>query len=100
AAANVVSMKFGRNDELESDALGVRFMSEAGYDAGGMIELMKVLEESGGGRSSPEFFSTHPNPEHRIERLHELAQANRAGGEKNEERFRQQVLQRFGRNGS
>ncbi|HEV2852684.1 MAG TPA: M48 family metalloprotease [Thermoanaerobaculia bacterium] len=62
----LVTMRFGRQDELESDRLGVRFLSEAGYDPRGMIEVMKILEQSGGGSRQPEFFSTHPNPANRI----------------------------------
>ncbi|HEY9421338.1 MAG TPA: M48 family metalloprotease, partial [Thermoanaerobaculia bacterium] len=65
----LVNMRFGRQDELESDRLGVRFLSGAGYDPREMIEVMKVLEESGGGSRQPEFFSTHPNPRNRIENI-------------------------------
>jgi predicted Zn-dependent protease len=65
----LVNMRFGRQDELESDRLGVRFLSEAGYDPREMIEVMKVLAESGGGARQPEFFSTHPNPANRIENI-------------------------------
>ena len=65
----LVTMRFGRQDELESDQLGVRFSSEAGYDPRSMIALMKILEESSQGNRPPEFFSTHPNPENRIERI-------------------------------
>src|ERR687895_2221950 len=42
----LVNMRFGRQDELESDRLGVRFTSEAGYDPNSMIRLMKILAES------------------------------------------------------
>jgi len=65
----LVNMKFGRADELESDRLGVQFASEAGYDPRSMIEVMRILAESGGGSRQPEFFSTHPNPENRVERI-------------------------------
>lgn len=65
----LVSMRFGRNDELESDDLGVRFASEAGYDPRSMIGLMKILGQSSEGGRPPEFFSTHPNPENRIARI-------------------------------
>ena len=67
----LVNMRFGRQDELESDRLGVRFSSEAGYDPRSMIELMKILDESAKGNRPPEFFSTHPNPENRIQRIQE-----------------------------
>lgn len=67
---NLINMKFGRDDELESDRLGVRFLSEAGYDPRTMIRVMEVLAEAGKGKSRPpEFFSTHPNPERRIEQI-------------------------------
>jgi beta-barrel assembly-enhancing protease len=65
----LVTMRFGRQDELESDRLGVRLTSEAGYDPRSLIALMKILEESSEGNRPPEFFSTHPNPENRIQRI-------------------------------
>lgn len=65
----LVNMRFGRQDELESDRLGVRFMADAGYDPRKMLDVMRILAESGGGSRQPEFFSTHPNPENRMEKL-------------------------------
>jgi predicted Zn-dependent protease len=65
----LVNMRFGREDELEADKLGIRFTSEAGYDPRALIALMKILEESTQGNRPPEFFSTHPNPENRIQRI-------------------------------
>jgi predicted Zn-dependent protease len=48
----------------------VRFSIEAGYDPRAMIRVMEVLAEAGRGRAEPpEFFSTHPNPDRRIERI-------------------------------
>lgn len=69
---NLVNMKYGRDDEIESDRIGIRLMSEAGYDPRSMIRVMQVLAEaSGGGARQPEFFSTHPNPDNRIARIEE-----------------------------
>ena len=65
----LVNMKYGRDDELESDRLGVRLMAQAGYDPRGMIRVMEILAEAGGGNRPAEFFSTHPNPDNRIERI-------------------------------
>jgi predicted Zn-dependent protease len=76
----LVNMRFGRQDELESDQLGVRFSSEAGYDPRSMIELMKILEQSSQGNRPPEFFSTHPNPENRISRIQEAIQKQYPNG--------------------
>ena len=63
---NLVTMKYGRGDELESDYLGVCLMHQAGYDEGQMLEVMRILDEASKGMRPPEFFSTHPNPENRI----------------------------------
>ena len=72
---NMINMSYGRDDELESDALGIRIMAEAGYDPRGMIRVMEVLAKASGGSRQPEFFSTHPAPENRSERIRqEIAQ--------------------------
>jgi len=65
---NIINMKYGREDELESDALGVRFMIEAGYNPEEMIGVMEVLKKGGGGRQA-EMLSTHPDPGNRIEHI-------------------------------
>jgi predicted Zn-dependent protease len=91
----LVNLRYGREDELESDALGVKFMAEGGYDPRGMVHLMHVLGEASGGRRAPEFFNTHPSPENRIERLRQLAWDTADGGEVGEERFAQRVLARL-----
>ncbi len=64
----VVGLKFGRNDELEADKLGVRFASDAGYDPRAMVGVMQTLDHVAKSRT-PEFFSTHPNPGNRITKI-------------------------------
>jgi beta-barrel assembly-enhancing protease len=72
----LVNLKFGRDDELESDFLGVCFMNDTGYNPEEMIRVMQVLASaSEGGNRPPEFFSTHPNPENRITRIQEAIQS-------------------------
>ena len=61
----------GRGDELESDDLGVRFMIKAGYDPYQMIGVMEILKDAAGPNRVPEFQSTHPDPDNRIERIRE-----------------------------
>jgi predicted Zn-dependent protease len=61
----------GRDDELESDDLGVRFMIKAGYNPREMIGVMKILKDASGPSRLPEFQSTHPDPENRIEKIEE-----------------------------
>lgn len=64
-----ITMKYGREDELQSDYLGVRILSESGYDPRALIRVMEILEEASGGSSMPEFASTHPDPGNRIQEI-------------------------------
>lgn len=68
----MVTMRFGREDELESDTLGLRFMTNAGYNPNALIRVMEILAQSRGGDSAqPEFMSTHPDPGNRSQRIAE-----------------------------
>lgn len=75
--AQIQEMKFGREDELQSDHFGVKYMIEAGYNPEAMIEVMEILAQAGGGRQRDEFMSTHPSPENRIAKIREHIAAYR-----------------------
>ncbi|WGH77474.1 M48 family metallopeptidase [Jannaschia ovalis] len=62
---------YGREQETEADALGVRAMAAAGYTPSEAIALWQRMEAASGGRG-PEFLSTHPAPQSRIEALETL----------------------------
>lgn len=68
-------LKFSRNQESESDLLGVQYTSSLGYDSHQMAGFFRTIARlSGeGGQSTPNFLSTHPNPLNREKRVHELA---------------------------
>lgn len=70
----LINLKYGREDELESDYLGVCFMEDAGYDPNQLIALMQILQEASQGNQPPEFMSTHPDPGNRIERIQQIIQ--------------------------
>lgn len=65
-------LKFGRDEEYESDALGIRYMTRAGYDPMGQVRVMQVLADASSGPRPPEILSTHPFPESRVERAKRL----------------------------
>jgi predicted Zn-dependent protease len=67
--AGLVNMSYGRDQELESDDLGVRFMIQAGYDPEALVSVMQILESASGGQRQPEFMSTHPSPENRVQKI-------------------------------
>ncbi|TAI46798.1 M48 family metalloprotease [Flagellimonas allohymeniacidonis] len=64
-------LKNGRGDELESDELGVILLIQSGYDPNQMIKVMEILKAAAGPNRVPEFQSTHPDPENRIEKIKE-----------------------------
>lgn len=71
-ANQMLQLKYGRDDETESDGYGVNYMAGAGYDPREMIEVMRILKEASGGRGGPSFLSTHPDPGNRAEHIGQL----------------------------
>ena len=64
AIGQMVNMKYGRQDELESDVWGVRLSALSGYDPRAMMGVMDILDEASQG-GPPEMMSTHPKPANR-----------------------------------
>ncbi len=64
SAAGLLFLRYGRDDERESDDLGVEYASMLGYESGEASRffrsLLRIGEKSGG--SIPSFMSTHPDP--------------------------------------
>ncbi len=95
---NLVLLKYGRDEESEADMLGMRYMARAGYDPSGQLRVMQVLERESGGGSTPEWLSTHPFPETRIDRIREILDeqypqtGNRSVYVVNEAQYAQQML--------
>lgn len=63
-------LPYSRNQELESDRIGLMLMARAGYDPRAAIELWRNMSRAG--ERPPEFLSTHPGPENRIRQLEAL----------------------------
>lgn len=72
AIGQLVSLRFSRGDELQADEWGVKLTATAGYDPRAMLAVMQILEAASHGAEPPEFFSTHPNPEHRLTKIKKL----------------------------
>ncbi len=77
--SNMLQMKYGREQELQSDDLGVRFMLQAGYNPEDLIQVMEVLKQAAGPNRVPEFQSTHPDPENRKEHIQAAIEKYRKG---------------------
>ena len=58
-----------RQHETEADRIGVELAARAGYDPRAAIRVWQKMAKATGGRSGPEFLSTHPSPQTRIKDL-------------------------------
>ena len=60
---------FGRKQESEADYLGLIFSSLGGYDIRESVKVWERMQESNKGQEIPEWMSTHPSSEKRIQNL-------------------------------
>ncbi len=68
-SSQVGMLAYSRTHETEADKLGMVFMIMAGYDPEEAIQLWKRMKENSEGEAPPEFLSTHPSNDTRIEDL-------------------------------
>lgn len=66
-----IMLPYSRKHETEADELGLYFMAMAGYDPREAPELWKRMQQAGSG-GTPEFLSTHPDPQRRIKHLQSI----------------------------
>lgn len=71
AVFGLVQLGYSRSDEYEADRLGTEYAYKAQYNPLGMVQLLQVLQQAGGGDGSSleEFFSTHPLNRKRIDEV-------------------------------
>jgi Zn-dependent protease with chaperone function len=65
-------LKYSREYETEADLLGARIMANAGYDPRDLANMFRTIEAQGGGGGG--FFSDHPSPANRYQRIIQEAQ--------------------------
>jgi metalloendopeptidase OMA1, mitochondrial len=66
-----VALPFSRSQETEADRIGLILMAKAGYDPRVAFDVWQRMQKKQSGRDAPpEFLSTHPGYETRIEQLH------------------------------
>ena len=81
-ALGVLFLKYGRDDELQADRLGVEYTTAANWNPAGiagMLTTLQRLDEAAGSRKGvPNWLSTHPAPEDRVARIQPVIQQARA----------------------
>tara|TARA_R110002012_G_scaffold85005_2_gene212047 strand:- start:12033 stop:12839 length:807 start_codon:yes stop_codon:yes gene_type:complete len=76
-----VMLPFSRSHETEADRIGLQIMAIAGYNPDEAAELWRRMKAAGG-EAPPEFMSTHPSNDTRINNLTEWAPAAKAEARK------------------
>ncbi|MGH9893221.1 MAG: M48 family metalloprotease, partial [bacterium] len=72
---NLLFLKYGRDAENQADQSGLRYALQQNYDVREMpkvFETLSRMSQAGGGGRLPEWLSTHPDPESRIERTQKM----------------------------
>lgn len=73
SAMGVLFLKYGRDDELQADNLGVDYAARSGWNPAGVAGMLTTLqrldEASGSRRGVPNWLSTHPAPADRVQKV-------------------------------
>jgi beta-barrel assembly-enhancing protease len=78
--AALLQLSFSRSDETDADNMSVTYLCPTDFLADGASYFFEKLEAEGGARV-PEFLSTHPNPDNRIENIRTQASQKECGNE-------------------
>ncbi len=66
-----VGLPHNRSQEKEADRIGLILMAKAGYDPREAIPFWQRMKAAAGGQKPPEFLSTHPSDDTRIQKIRE-----------------------------
>ncbi len=69
AATVAITLPFSRVAESEADRIGIELAAKAGYDPAAAVTLWQKMGKVSGGNAPPQWLSTHPSPENRMETL-------------------------------
>jgi predicted Zn-dependent protease len=79
-ALGVLFLKYGRDDELQADRLGIEYSAKTGWDPHGVAGMLRTLARldaaTGSRKGVPNWLSTHPAPADRVQRVTEFIDAN------------------------
>jgi predicted Zn-dependent protease len=89
--AQLISQRNSRENELEADLYGMRYMSRAGYDPSAAVALqetfVRLSQQNGDQGRLAALFASHPPSAERVQRNRETAAALPRGGDVGRERY-------------
>ena len=71
-ATNLVNLKFSRSEETDADSYSVTYLCPTKYKADGAANFFQKIIDAGSA-NPPEFLSTHPSPDNRVENIRNKA---------------------------
>ncbi|MCU7865239.1 MAG: M48 family metalloprotease, partial [Candidatus Thiodiazotropha sp. (ex Lucinoma borealis)] len=89
--AQMVTQKYGRDAERESDFYGMKYMSNAGYDPQGAVDLQRTFVRLSEGKNQDwlsGLFASHPPSQERVENNIKTAASLPQGGSRGEKQFK------------
>lgn len=92
--AQLVTMRYGRDAELQSDLYGTRLMKAAGYDPAAAVSLQETFVRLSEGRRQnwlDGLFASHPPSQERVTRNRETAAQLGTGGELGADRYQARI---------
>jgi predicted Zn-dependent protease len=92
--AQLITQRYGRNAELESDLYGTRYMAKAGYDPSAAVDLQETFVRLSEGRQTSwlqGLFSSHPPSQERVQRNRATVAALGVQGERGAEQYHQKL---------
>ena len=94
AGAQMITMRYGRDAELQSDLYGTRLMKAAGYDPAAAVSLQETFVRLSEGRKQnwlDGLFASHPPSQERVARNRETAAQLGTGGELGADRYQARI---------
>lgn len=92
--AQLLTQKYSRDAEREADQYGMQYMSEAGYDPAGAVQLQETFVRLSEGRRQDwlsGLFASHPASRERVERNRETAAGLPQGGDSGDAPYQQKT---------
>lgn len=68
-AAQIKSLQYSRGNETEADMLSVEWLYNTAYNAKGAAGFFQKLIDQGQSGGTPQWLSTHPNPDNRVQAI-------------------------------
>ncbi|OIN96726.1 MAG: hypothetical protein AUJ48_01050 [Deltaproteobacteria bacterium CG1_02_45_11] len=68
AAGQSIALAYSRENEMQADQIGLKYLTEAGYNCAGLLSMLKKIRSKSwfGSQQIPTYLTTHPASEERI----------------------------------